>query len=449
MRKILFLLTAVVAIYSCNSDDDFGGSSTLGSVPFAVNLKYDTETFNGEAVSQGEVVLKNTNTGDTYTLQTNATGVANFVDILPGTYDVTATKTLTSAEFTTVFGYAPTTESVTFNGSQGQVLVNANVSATTIQLKSARIGDLVIKQIYYAGSHTTQGAVFRDQFIEIYNNSNEVIYADGLYIAQLYGRTSTTAASFTLSSGQFDWSQSTGMTNGSSANTNFVYSDYVFRIPGNGTQHPIEPGKSIVLAQTAVNHKAPMTDNSGLPVNIVNPDLTVDLSSADFEAYLGNFRVSLGEDVYRYDIQNPAVPDMEIAYWGRTGFPNNNKDMILDNLGRDSFVIFRADNFASFPNFTDPSVSTVVPTTTYFVQIPNSTIIDGVDLQHFNPSSQRPKMLPSEIDASFINTDAAYNSQAVIRKTKATIDGRVILEDTNNSANDFIKRKAEPRGFQN
>lgn len=449
MRKILFLLTAVVAIYSCNSDDDFGGSSTLGSVPFAVNLKYDTETFNGEAVSQGEVVLKNTNTGDTYTLQTNATGVANFVDILPGTYDVTATKTLTSAEFTTVFGYAPTTESVTFNGSQGQVLVNANVSATTIQLKSARIGDLVIKQIYYAGSHTTQGAVFRDQFIEIYNNSNEVIYADGLYIAQLYGRTSTTAASFTLSSGQFDWSQSTGMTSGSSANTNFVYSDYVFRIPGNGTQHPIEPGKSIVLAQTAVNHKAPMTDNSGLPVNIVNPDLTVDLSSADFEAYLGNFRVSLGEDVYRYDIQNPAVPDMEIAYWGRTGFPNNNKDMILDNLGRDSFVIFRADNFASFPNFTDPSVSTVVPTTTYFVQIPNSTIIDGVDLQHFNPSSQRPKMLPSEIDASFINTDAAYNSQAVIRKTKATIDGRVILEDTNNSANDFIKRKAEPRGFQN
>ena len=449
MRKILFLLTAVVAIYSCNSDDDFGGSSTLGSVPFAVNLKYDTETFNGEAVSQGEVALKNTNTGDTYTLQTNATGVANFVDILPGTYDVTATKTLTSAEFTTVFGYAPTTESVTFNGSQGQVLVNANVSATTIHLKSARIGDLVIKQIYYAGSHTTQGAVFRDQFIEIYNNSNEVIYADGLYIAQLYGRTSTSAASFTLSSGQFDWSQSIGMTSGSSANTNFVYSDYVFRIPGNGTQHPIEPGKSIVLAQTAVNHKAPMTDNSGLPVNIVNPDLTVDLSSADFEAYLGNFRVSLGEDVYRYDIQNPAVPDMEIAYWGRTGFPNNNKDMILDNLGRDSFVIFRADNFASFPNFTDPSVSTVVPTTTYFVQIPNSTIIDGVDLQHFNPSSQRPKMLPSEIDASFINTDAAYNSQAVIRKTKATIDGRVILEDTNNSANDFIKRKAEPRGFQN
>lgn len=448
MRKILFLLTAVIALSSCGEDDDFGGAA-LQSVPFTVNLKYDAETFNGQAVSQGNVILKNTNTGDTYTVESNASGVANFTDILPGTYDVTATKILTTSEFNSVFGYTPSTETVTFNGAQGQVLVNANVSATTIELKSARIGDLVIKQISYAGSHTTQGAVFRDQFIEIYNNSNEIIFADGLYIAQLYGRTTTATANFALPNGQFDWSKSTDMTSGSSANTNYVYSDYVFRIPGNGTQYPIEPGKSIVLAQTAVNHKAPLTSNTGTPITIQDPNLTVDLSTADFEAYLGDFRVSLGETVYLYDIQNPAVPDMEIAYWGKQGFPNNNKDMVFDSNGRDSFIIFRADNFATFKNFTDPSVTSIVNTTTYFVQIPNSTIIDGVDLQHYSPNSQRPKMLPSEIDASFINTDAAYNSQAVIRKTKTTVDGRIILEDTNNSANDFIKRKAEPRGFQN
>jgi len=448
MRKILLLLTAVIALSSCGEDDDFGGAA-LQSVPFAVNLKYDDETFNGQAVAQGNVILKNTNTGDTYTLETNASGVANFTEILPGTYDVTATKTLTNTEFNAVFGYMPSTESVTFNGAQGQVLVNANVSATTIELKSARIGDLVIKQISYAGSHATQGAVFRDQFIEIYNNSNEIIYADGLYIAQLYGKTSTTTSSFTLSNGQFDWSQSLNMTSGSSANTNYVYADYVFKIPGNGTQYPIQPGESIVLAQSAINHKAPLTSNTGTPITIQNPDLTVDLSTADFEAYLGDFRVSLGETVYLYDIQNPAVPDMEIAYWGREGFANNNKDMILDSNGRDSFVIFRADNFSTYPNFTDPSVTTVINTSTYFVQIPISTIIDGVDLQHYSPNSQRPKMLPSQIDASFINTDAAYNSQAVIRKTKTTVDGRIILEDTNNSANDFVKRKAEPRGFQN
>jgi len=447
MKKILLLLTAVIALSSCNKDDDFGGGGSLQPVAFTVNLKYDTATFGGTVVEGGSVSLTNTSTGDVYTFESNATGAANFASLLPGTYNVTATKTLTSSEFTTTFGYAPTTETVTFNGSQEQVIVNANVTSTTIELKSARIGDLVIKQIYYAGSHAQQGAVFRDQFIEIYNNSNEVIFADGLCVAQLYGRTSTSSASFALSNGQFDWSQSIGMTSGASANTNYVYADYVLRIPGTGQQYPIQPGESIVIAQSALNHKAPLVDNTGEPLVVQNPNLTVDLSTADFEAYIGDFRVSLGEDVYKYDIQNPAVTDLDIAYWGRTGHASSNKDMILDNLGRDSFVIFRGDNVASYPNFSDPSVTNEVATTKYFMQIPNSVIIDGVDLQHYNPSSQRPKMLSSEIDASFINCDNAYNSQSVMRKTKATVDGRIILEDTNNSANDFIKTTANPRGF--
>ena len=447
MKKILLLLTAVVALSSCNKDDDFGAGGSLQPVNFTVNLKYDTQTFGGDAVKSGSVSLTNTSTGDVYTFESNASGAAIFQNLLPGTYNVTATKTLTSSEFSTTFGFAPTTDSVTFNGSQEQVIVNANVTSTTIELKSARIGDLVIKQIYYAGSHAQQGAVFRDQFIEIYNNSNEVIFADGLCIGQLYGRTTTSSASFALSNGQFDWSQSIGMTSGASANANYVYADYVLKIPGTGQQYPIQPGESIVIAQSALNHKAPLVDNTGEPLIVQNPNLTVDLSTADFEAYLGDFRVSLGEDVYKYDIQNPAVADMDLAYWGRVGYASNNKDMLFDNLGRDSFVIFRAENVASYPNFSDPSVTTIGSTTKFFMQIPSAVIIDGVDLQHYNPSSQRPKMLSAEVDASFISCDAVYNSQAVMRKTKATVDGRVILEDTNNSAQDFIKVTANPRGF--
>ena len=59
-------------------------------------------------------------------------------------------------------------------------------------------------------------------------------------------------------------------------------------------------------------------------------------------------------------------------------------------------------------------------------------------------------MLPSNVDASSINCDAAFNSQSVIRKTKSTINGRVIVEDTNNSSADFVKlAMANPRGFAN
>ena len=203
MKKIFAFLVLALGTISC-SDDDFGGNGNLQPVNFTVNLKYDDVTFDGQNVEGGMVILTNTNTGDSYTGTSSTNGVASFNGIVPGVYNITATKNMTDVEFNSTFGYAPTSTNVQFNGNQESVTVNVNVTATTIELKSARIGDLVIKQIYYAGSHTTQGASFRDQFIEIYNNSNEVIYADGLYIGQLYGKNNTTTSTFTLPNGQFD-----------------------------------------------------------------------------------------------------------------------------------------------------------------------------------------------------------------------------------------------------
>src|SRR5690606_18853036 len=85
--------------------------------------------------------------------------------------------------------------------------------------------------------NTTQGASFRDHFIEIYNNSNEVLYADGLYIATLEGNTNSTLTSYTLPTGQYDWSQSTGNNIGSAANTDYVYASNIIKVPGTGTQY--------------------------------------------------------------------------------------------------------------------------------------------------------------------------------------------------------------------
>lgn len=454
MKHVFSFLSMMLFLVSCR-DNDFGNEgSTLQPTAFRVEVKYDA-SFSSLHARNALVVLTNNNSGDTYTQSTDANGFAQFTSVIPGTYKVTVSKKMASDEFNMTFGYASSSSETSFNGIQENAVVNVNVQSTFIELKGARIGDLLIKQISYAGSHATQGASFRDQFIEIHNNSNEVIYADGLYLAQLYGKpnTNTTNNSYSQPNGQFDWSKSIGMTMGSAANTDYVYADYVFRIPGSGTQYPIFPGQSMVIASNGVNHKAPLVDNTGMPVTVQNPALTVDLSTADFEVYLGNFNLSIGEPVYKYDIQNPAVKDMQIAYWGRPGYWNPNNDFIIDNPGRDSFVIFRTDDFESFPSYSDPSYTTVSTNIRYYKQIPNSVIIDGVDLQHFNPNAQRPKMLSASIDASSVSCDAAFNSQAVIRKTKAEFtmangSKRKVLEDTNNSANDFVKQKANPRGFQ-
>lgn len=449
MKNKLILALSAFALFSC-SEDDFSQAS-VQPISYKFSVQYD-ETFDNLAAKNVSVKLRNTNTSDEYTVVTDSDGNANFTSIIPGTYDVNATVTMSANDFNTTFGYTPETDEVVFNASLNQINVTTNNSSNNLVLKTARLGDLVIKQIYYGGSHAQQGASFRDQFIEIFNNSNEIIYADGLYIAQVMGKSNTTVNENTLASGQWDWSKSLGMTMGSSANTDYVYADYVFQIPGNGSQYPIQPGESIVLAQSAQNHKSPLVDLTGEPISIQNPDLTIDLSTADFEAYLGNFRVAIGEEPYKFDLQNPAVTDLLVGYWGREGYWNGNKDFIMDSQGRDSYVIFRSETF-NFNDYPSPDVKEIVKTETshtgFNLQIPANIIIDGVETQHANTANTSPQKLPSSIDNSFTRISAAFSSKSIIRKTKTTINGRKILQDTNNSSEDFISIQANPKGFAN
>lgn len=456
MKKILFALSATFALISC-SEDDFGtNGSGLGTLDYTVTVLFDDNnptTTNGGIVPNAKVTLINTSTSDTYEVNTNVAGQASVSNILPGTYNIKAVKTFTNQEFENQFGYQENDDEIVFNGALNNTIINVSLNANVIEIKQAKTGDLLIKQVYYAGSNASQGAAMRDQFIEIYNNSNEVIYADGLYIAQLFGSTtinpSSANAPYSLSTGQWDWAQSLNMSLISgNANTDYVYADYVVQIPGNGTQYPIQPGQSIVIAQTAINHKAPILNNSGTPITINNPDLTIDLSDANFEAYLGDFRISIGEQPFATDIENPAVPNVLVSYWGVPGAYSGNKDMIFDTQGRDSFAIFKDEDFVNYKKFVLPNIVSPVSNTPYYIQIPANKIIDGVETQHYNPSTPRPKMLPSDIDASSIATAAAFNSTSIIRKTKTeTPTGRKILKDTNNSSEDFVVVSATPRGF--
>lgn len=433
-KTLLITITFVLGllIQSCSSNDE---NEALKPVNFSVSLKYD-ETFNNIVTKNSEVTIVNSETGNKYTTKSDENGTAQFNQILPGNYSVSATKVMESAEFTETFGYTPTEAEINFNGSESNIIVNTETAPVSLVMKTSKVGDFVIKQIYYGGSDTKKGATFRDQFIEIYNNSNTVQYADGLYMAQLTGSTTTTVAAYSLANGQFDWSKSEGMTIGNTANTDFVYGINIIKIPGNGTQYPVQPGKSIVIAQNAINHKSNYVDNNGKSVSILNPELTVDLSTADFESFLGTY----SGDLYQYDIQNPAVPDVEIAYWG-----NGNNDMILDSNGRQAYIIFKmnAGEFAALKTYKNPKGDK-----NSFLQIPNSIIIDGVDTTKDLGSGLVPKKLQSQIDGG--NTylpSGAYTSKSVIRKTKTTIAGRIILQDTNNATNDFVEITANPRGF--
>lgn len=440
MKKLVLSLCLAASLLACKKD------KTPGVQPIDLDVKLSYEISSGYTLPLENIKIKitNTQTKASKDLTTDASGTASFKSIAPDSYDIDAVLTISAAAYSTITGI-PTEDPVTFNASEkGKQLDGTLNGVLQLKLIAGTPGDWLIKQIYYAGSNTTNGAVFRDQFIEFHNNTDRVLYADSLYFAQINGRVSNASASMNyLPSGQMDWSKSLNMPSNINANKDYVYAKTLFMIPGTGKQYPVQPGGSIVVAQTALNHKSPFTGNDGKVVSVRDPELTIDLSRADFEAYYGDI---LGGKPFASDIDNPQVPNIEILAY-------NGNDMILDNNGRDSYVIFKVDGtqkVRDWPQYNEPLKVAPLPSVKKYFQIPIKYLIDGVEIQPNIPDSRFPKKLNPSIDAGFtFNPKGSYSSQSVIRKTNKTVNGRVVLKDTNNSTEDFdYFDKAQPRGFK-
>jgi hypothetical protein len=436
MKKLFskIMLAGIVAFsLACSERDD---SPRVEPTDVTIQVNH-TEDFDQEPAQGSKVTLRNTTSQQTFEGETTADGSIIFEAVPSGIYDISATVTMDAEAFFNFAGYLPDGEEVVFNANQTAVPINTTASSFTIELLAGRLGNLVIKQVYAAGSDRVDGALFRDQFIEIHNNSTETQYMDGLYIMGVLGRLANSVQDFTQPDGQWDWSKSVGMNAEGDPNTDYVYSKWLYQFPGSGQQYPVEPGASIILAATAVNHKAPFEGNDGNTITVNNPDLTVDLSNADFEVYLG-------DDVptpLASDIDNQSVPNMLNIQWQGT-------DLILDNRGRESVVIFASDvDVRTFPRYATPNSQNITNNTVLRYQIPKSLIIDGVEGQE-SPTNQVPKMLPVDIDAGFFYVPGgSFSSEAGFRLTANTFGDRRVMKDSNNSENDIIGKKADPKGF--
>ncbi|PTT00535.1 hypothetical protein DBR11_09625 [Pedobacter sp. HMWF019] len=432
----ILLMTGML---SCKKNDN----SDMDVKPVTVSFKFSYDVDNaslGLSLEKIQVKLTNLTTSQVYNAVTGADGIATFKNLAPGNYDINSTQTLTAPDYNEKAG-TNLTESIVFNGTLNRQSLTKD-EQRSITLKTGRVGDLVIKQIYYAGSNVTKGAVFRDQFVEIYNNSSEVIYADSLYFGQVQNVASVATKidqnkGFYLPAGQYDWTKSIKMNN-TKANTDYVYMTTLFMIPGTGKQYPIAPGKSIIIAATAINHKSPFVGADGKTISVQDPSLTVDLSQADFEVYLGDQE---GISPLASDVDNPLVPNMKVVSTG------GNRDLVIDVLGRDGIVIFKTnEDPKKWPSYPTPDVTQIITTTKMYIQVPVNIIIDGVGLQHTVPASRIPKYMNDTIDAGETYVTAgSYQSQSVVRKTNKTVNGRIVLKDTNNSTNDFgTLGKADP-----
>ncbi len=385
-KIILALLLGTAVLLACKK-----GDRNIQTAVVEVLVQYPTG-YQLAVAADAEVKFVCKTDGSTFTATTNAQGLAILNNLVPGVYQVSSSKSLTAHQMEQLTGVA---QGLQLNASENDFQVSGTQASLTLRLNGSAAGNLLIKEVYYTGSKTPSGSTyFSDQFVEIYNNSSEIIYLDGLCIADLYGNS--------------------GLINPTSEATPFrndkdhVYVSNVWRIPGSGKQHPLEPGKSIVIAQDGVNHKEAT----------LNPSSPVDLSDADWETY--------NERPDNRDADAPNVPNLEKLYF-TGGF-----DWLLTVFGP-GIVLFRTDNF-------DQLEKTAIPNSTVAerIKIPNSLVIDAFEALK-DATSVGYKRIPVALDAGFVYASDTYTSESFRRKISTTAGGRIILQDTNNSGNDFIK----------
>lgn len=387
--RTLSLIGIVLLFVSCLKEPNFQSYQVNLTVDFGENISATNKT-------GAKVILFNQLKSYSIELKTDSEGKVCFSSIEPGFYNVTVVHSISTGGF--VYYY---------NGLKTIQVFDA--VSDTIQAKGSSTSAFVIKEFYYSGSLTPGGKAYNsDQYIEIYNNTSEVQYADGLSVLEHES----------YATGDNFWKDL----------KDTIVVKMIWTIPGNGTQVPVEPGKSIVLARDGINHK---DDPNGNPLSPVN------LGNADFEFY-----VYSATDA---DIDSPTVPNLIEDLFVFRAF-----DVTFHVNGGSAIAICKIpgrtneERKAYINKNLTPRLNASGSKTIYYVKIANEYVLDAVEVT-WDEAHAIYKRFPSSLDAGYTYVPSGSNSgKCIRRKTKENINGRVVYQDTNNSTEDFLK-DVDPR----
>ncbi|MEJ5104391.1 DUF4876 domain-containing protein [Chryseobacterium sp. MYb328] len=400
MKKRFLLLSFVAmmgtafTVTSC-TDDEFG-------VQAAGQNGVLTLSFTGENISIYEkldIEAIEVNTGAT-TKRTSQNANVISLELPHGSYKITVNGKVVNNQLQTI-----------------DVAGTANADVVTL-INDVKIPlffktfheDFIIEEIFFTGIKTPDGKNYNSsRYFKIVNNTNKVLYADNLIIAN-----------------------SRFMTTEDDNPTPYDVTKYfpvkgVLILPtdpeGKIKKYPVKPGDFIVVADNAINHKA-------------QTSTAFDLHNADFE--FPSSVPALGQ------VDNPDVPNADLAYTAA------NNMFTIHNRGFESFVIARFPAGETKNTFLQKnkydysyisSAGTVMTRNAY--SIPNSWIIDGVN--NSVPTKFVHLLTSPSIDAGWtsvgsIDSDPNRFGKTVRRKIIGTMGANSNLYmDTNNSSNDFIR----------
>ena len=400
-RFFKFALAALVCpvlMVSCSEDDtDNNIDVTFNAIPKVAGT-LDVSALSGAMVQFTEVRNQETKS---FSLDANGSVTAS----LPmGVYNVSIEKNITNAQGEQVV-ISLRMENVNIN-TAGQ-----KIEGYVNSLPASALGkDFIFSEVFFNGERNSGRMMHPDQYIVLFNPTEDVLYADGISIGV------TMHLSWQNKQLWYDKYYPTQVPIGG-----FI------TIPGNGKEHPVQPGEKFVIAFTAINHSEVVNGE-------IAYDHAVDLSGADYEIYYG-------PDAN--DVDNPDVPNVLITENGDSyGF-------FFQPRGYVSPVMFRLENGnqstvdAFVSSHTTLSKTHVEATETtpegdidiHILAVETDKIIDGIQTSDV-PQDVKTRVVPETVDRGKFLVNGCHRQELCIRK-EIKVGDKIFYKDTNNSAEDM------------
>ena len=249
-------------------------------------------------------------------------------------------------------------------------VVSGSPVSDTIFTKLISSSGISINEIYSVGP-VNNIYFFYDQYLELYNNTEEVKYLDGMQIFRVSSSRAYCADAYSpvLGGSGGDWT----------GEGSIFGITYAFQFPGRAGEknYPFESHTFITLAQDAYDHSQAVSE-------------AIDLSSADWEFV---------NQLNAVDIDNPKVPNLSN----------------ISECKTQEFMISLTSDIIILASGVDTVLSDGIEI---------ATILDGVEYQS---NETKNITLDERIDRSWVMSPPKYSGQSMQRREKGidTNDGRL------------------------
>ena len=391
MKKILYILTLVLAT-SCldirNSDPYEGNLNVL-----TVAAQWPEGEFE---MAGADVLVEDMNTGSRYASVTESSGAASF-SLPNGLYRVTLNGR---------------SDREIYNGAADKVVLSGKDLRLDLKVSVSRPGSIVIKELYCGGCKKLplEGNYQYDQYFILHNNDYQVQYLDSLCFGTLSPYNSTASNPW----GPIDF---------------LPIIQAVWQFPGDGDDFPLQPGEDAVIClKGAVDHAAQYP-------------LSVNLNK---EGYF----VCYNNTYFPNTTNHPAPGDrISVDRYLNVVIKTGKANAYTLSINSPTLVLFRAEGLAieDYVRVADNVVPVPGSTVDNVVKIPFDWVVDAMEVFD-GTSSNNNKRLPPDVDAGYVLQTDTYLGRSLMRRTDEAASanaGYEVLEDTNNSLNDFYEREKQ------